>query len=507
MEKKKLNVLKTIMAFLLALGVLCSNIGNFSAYAAVQYDNESEGPRWPFGSPYNKKQGHWPDWPRYYGGNGLPNHQGTDFRNIPEGTPIYSAYSGTVHYVGDMGKSGYGKYVVVKSKIGGKWRYIYYAHMSTISDSVIKGKKEYSIDVKAGQQIGKLGNTGNSTGPHLHYEVRDSGNEKNINPYDYLPVSDYAVFYKANSGSGAPAPQLKTKGKTLKLSSTVPTKKGYKFRGWGTSARATDVSFSPGADYKADAYITLHALWEANTYYVKFNANGGTAGSMANQTFRYDKTQALKANAFKRDPNHRFEGWSDTAGGKVKYKNEQSMPNLTDKNGATENLYAVWKIKTYSVKFNKNGGTSGSMANQVFNFGSAKKALKTNAFKRDGYTFQGWATTAGGKVKYKNEQSVSGLSSKDGGVVNLYAVWKANTYTVKFNRNAKSGIIGITPDQKFTYDKAQALRGNGYLRYGYKFQGWALTPNGDVKYKNKQSVQNLKSTKNGVITLYAVWKK
>jgi len=498
MEKKKLNVLKTIMAFLLALGVLCSNIGNFSAYAAVQYDNEGDpqGPRWPFKSPYNKKQDHWPDWPRYDGGKSPPNHDGTDFR-VPPGTPIYSAYSGTVHKAGYT--DSYGHYVAVKSTICGKVRYIYYAHMMT-SPSVSDKQK-----VIAGKTIiGKVGSTGNSTGPHLHYEVRDSGNLKNINPYDYLPVSDYTVFYNANGGSGAPAPEPKKEGKTLKLSNTIPTRPGYKFLYWRTNEAKTPASYSPGANYTANAYETLYAVWEANTYYVKFNANGGTAGSMANQTFRYGKAQALKANAFTRNPNHRFEGWATTATGAVKYKNEQSISTLTTKNGATENLYAVWKIKTYSVKFNANGGTAGSMTNQVFNFGAAKKALKANAFKRTGYTFQGWATTATGAVKYKNTHSVSGLSSKDGGVVNLYAVWKKNPYTVKFKAN---GGVGITLDQKFTYGTAQALRGNGYARLGYKFQGWALTPNGAVKYKNKQSVSNLTSTKNGVVTLYAVWKK
>ena len=76
----------------------------------------------------------------------------------------------------------------------------------------------------------------------------------------------------------------------------------------------------------------------------------------------------------------------------------------------------------YSVKFNANGGT-GTMSNESFTYGTAK-ALTANAFKRTGYTFQGWATSASGAVKYTNKQSVSNLTATAGGTVNLYAVWK-----------------------------------------------------------------------------------
>ena len=63
------------------------------------------------------------------------------------------------------------------------------------------------------------------------------------------------------------------------------------------------------------------------------------------------------------------------------------------------------------------------MANESFTYGTSK-ALTANAFKRTGYTFSGWATSAGGGVKYTNKQTVNNLTSTAGGTVNLYAVWK-----------------------------------------------------------------------------------
>lgn len=72
----------------------------------------------------------------------------------------------------------------------------------------------------------------------------------------------YTVTYNANGGSGAPGNQTKTYGKTLTLSSTKPTRTNYTFKGWGTSASATSVSYAAGASYTKNANITLYAIWQ-----------------------------------------------------------------------------------------------------------------------------------------------------------------------------------------------------------------------------------------------------
>lgn len=72
----------------------------------------------------------------------------------------------------------------------------------------------------------------------------------------------YTVSYNANGGSGAPGNQTKTYGVNLTLSSTKPTRTNYNFKGWGTSASATTVSYASGATYTSNAAITLYAIWE-----------------------------------------------------------------------------------------------------------------------------------------------------------------------------------------------------------------------------------------------------
>ncbi|MCL2137150.1 MAG: InlB B-repeat-containing protein, partial [Coriobacteriia bacterium] len=74
-------------------------------------------------------------------------------------------------------------------------------------------------------------------------------------------AASYTVAYDGNGGSGAPAAQTKNSGSALALSSAKPTRSGYTFLGWGTSAAATTASYKPGDSYTANANTTLYAVW------------------------------------------------------------------------------------------------------------------------------------------------------------------------------------------------------------------------------------------------------
>lgn len=104
-------------------------------------------------------------------GNSNQFHQGVDFA-APAGTPIYAVTGGTVEQAGNAG-DGYGNLVRVKSGN----TVTYYAHQSAVNVNV-------GDVVEAGDQLGTVGSTGNSTGPHLHFEVRNNGSS--IEPLAYL---------------------------------------------------------------------------------------------------------------------------------------------------------------------------------------------------------------------------------------------------------------------------------------------------------------------------------
>lgn len=103
-------------------------------------------------------------------------HEGMDF-TAPTGTDIYSTGDGTVQAV-VSDRSGYGRHIVINHGFGYQ---SLYAHLSAFN--VKPGQK-----VKRGETIGFVGNTGTSTGPHLHYEVILKG--KKVNPQLYYFQED-----------------------------------------------------------------------------------------------------------------------------------------------------------------------------------------------------------------------------------------------------------------------------------------------------------------------------
>lgn len=98
-------------------------------------------------------------------------HGGIDMA-APTGTPIYAPADGVVTFAG--WSSGYGKLVTIQHEFGIETRY---AHQSTI-------RVEVGQRVSRGDRIGDIGNTGRSTGPHLHYEVRVGG--ETVDPMIYI---------------------------------------------------------------------------------------------------------------------------------------------------------------------------------------------------------------------------------------------------------------------------------------------------------------------------------
>lgn len=109
----------------------------------------------------------------------------------------------------------------------------------------------------------------------------------------------YTIKFNSNTTdtvSNMPSSQTKTYGKTLTLSSKVPTRTGYTFKEWNTSKSGTGTSYKPGGSYKTNAADTLYAIWTENTYNVKFTLPSGYATFTSNNsttitvTYKYTQT-------------------------------------------------------------------------------------------------------------------------------------------------------------------------------------------------------------------------
>ena len=183
-------------------------------------------------------------------------------------------------------------------------------------------------------------------------------------------LANYAITYADTKGATNTNPTQYNYDSSITFKA-LPNVTGYVFNGWNPAKIAAG-----GFGAK-----TVTAKWTPISYTVKFNANGGS-GTMANLAMTYGTAKTLTANAFTRT-GYTFKGWATSSGATTAaYTDKQSVKNLTATAGATVNLYAVWQVNTYSVKFNANGG-SGTMTALGCTYGQGA-SLTANAFTRTG---------------------------------------------------------------------------------------------------------------------------
>ena len=193
----------------------------------------------------------------------------------------------------------------------------------------------------------------------------------------------------------------------------------------------------------------------------------------------------------------------------LSYQNNTSAGTATVKatgkgkfsSNVTKSYTLVWA--TYAVRFNKNNDSAeGTMDNQAFTYATAQN-LTANSFTRIGYTFSGWSTTPGGSVVYTDGQEVLNLTTTDGVVVDLYAHWTANTYSVTLD-NQSATTVGTT-SVTATYDAAMPVI-TVPARTGYTFGGYYTAANGGgTKYYNADGTSSNSWNIASATTLYAQW--
>ena len=160
------------------------------------------------------------------------------------------------------------------------------------------------------------------------------------------------------------------------------------------------------------------------TYSVEFDGNGAIAGTMTTLTnCESDEIYVLPTCKYKRK-GFIFAGWNTKKDGSgTSYEDESKVSNLSNQNNDVVTLYAQWKPISYTIHFDKNGGT-GTMKRVYPKYGRNYR-LPANTFKKAGYTFAGWNTRKDGKgTTYKNQCNVKNLSSKNGELIRFYAQWK-----------------------------------------------------------------------------------
>ena len=316
-------------------------------------------------------------------------------------------------------------------------------------------------------------------------------------------TSNKLIFQKYASGYYADS------NATVGITSvSKPAKTGYTFGGYNNSSNEQIINGNgtiTASNTKFTTNVFITAQWTANTYTIAFAGGTGATGSTASKTnVAYDSAVQLTANGFSKT-GYTFAGWkvtnglvtsgntpqcgaADTLGTTVTADtvigNSWYVKNLATASGATVTLTAQWTANTYTVKFNGNGATGGTMADQTYTYAAAQ-ALRANAFTRLGYAFDKWNTQADGAgTSYNNQQSVSNLVSAAGGSITLYAQWIANSYSVTLQPNGGT-FAGTTNSTTYTQSFGTNKVIGDPTRTGYTFVGWLPV----VSYDNSDWIE------------------
>lgn len=214
-------------------------------------------------------------------------------------------------------------------------------------------------------------------------------------------------------------------------------------------------------------------------------ASGTTSSEVANQVSGYSLLDEVKGSS-----NNRFiffpsrYGTKDTA---LEYNTNWAVVSsivLTVTTNETD----------YTLSYNANGGSGAPSSQTRTGVGSYTFTISSTKPTRTGYTFLGWSlSSTATSASYQPGGSIT-LTASD----ILYAVWKANTYTVSYNANGGSGAPS---NQTKTYGVTLTLSNTKPTRTGYTFSAWNTAQNGSgTSYAPGGSY-----TANAAVTLYAQW--
>lgn len=216
---------------------------------------------------------------------------------------------------------------------------------------------------------------------------------------------------------------------------------------------ALSTGISPSSISGSTTYVLPAVTWQ---WTVLYNANGGS-GAPASQTKTYGSNLTLSSTKPTRT-GHTFLGWSTSS--TATSATYQPGGTYTSNSGAT--LYAVWKINTYTVSYNANGG-SGAPGNQTKTYGS-NLTLSSTKPTRTNYNFKGWSKD---KSATSPTYSAGGVYTEDVAVT-LYAVWELAYWSPKItdvfvHRCTNTGVNdeeGLYAKVDFKWECCQILGAN-----------------------------------------------
>ena len=321
------------------------------------------------------------------------------------------------------------------------------------------------------------------------------GNGNSYEPGDSVPADvttltvqwtapTYAVTLHANGGtinSGNVTEYTYGAGATLP---TDVTRTGYTFKGWYDNENLTGSPVTAISNTET-GNKEYWAKWEANTYTVTLNTNGGTINSGNVTGYTYGVGATLPTADDMTYTGYTFKGWYDNEG-----LTGFPVTAISDTETGNKEYWAKWEANAYTVTLNTNGGTINNGNVTEYTYGAGATLPTADDMTYTGHTFVGW---------YDNENltgsPIAAIGGTETGNKEYWAKWEANTYTVTFYPNGGSvNPVAATTDSSGKLSSLPTPTRGG----NYRFDGWYTEQTGGIKV-------TLNQVYTADTTLYAYW--
>ena len=268
----------------------------------------------------------------------------------------------------------------------------------------------------------------------------------------------YAVTLHANGGtinSGNVTEYTYGVGATLPTADDM-TYTGHTFVGWYDNENLTGSPVTAISNTET-GNKEYWAKWEANTYTVTLNTNGGTINSGNVTGYTYGVGATLPTADDMTYTGYTFKGWYDNEG-----LTGFPVTAISDTETGNKEYWAKWEANAYTVTLNTNGGTinSGNVTGYTYGVGATLPTADDMTYT--GHTFVGW---------YDNENltgsPIAAIGGTETGNKEYWAKWEINQYTITFDTAGGSVVTPITQN----YGTAITAPADP-TREGYTFIGW-----------------------------------